>query len=186
MEADWEIEIGGGASVIDAHWPGFIDLRLHPGRVAQLAEAADFPALAQALAALNSAASPVWTSKCDLWPVADFAGFDPDELDATAENSTHAMGCYIDLLLRTPGQWPTPDEAIAACKQICLPLGAIPLRCCRVDLIIRRAFTIPETADLGITAYLTSCGRTQSAARAVLEQALAALAHVLAVNSKLK
>ena len=27
MEADWEVEIGGGAPVIDALWPGFVDLR---------------------------------------------------------------------------------------------------------------------------------------------------------------
>ena len=27
MEADWEVEVGGGAPVIEAFWPGFVDLR---------------------------------------------------------------------------------------------------------------------------------------------------------------
>jgi hypothetical protein len=28
LEADWEFEVGGDAPVIDALWPGFVDLRL--------------------------------------------------------------------------------------------------------------------------------------------------------------
>jgi hypothetical protein len=186
MEADWEVEIGGGASVIDAHWPGFIDLRLHPERAAQLSESADLPALTQALVALNSAPSPIWTSKCDVWPVADFADFHSDELDATPDSSTHVMGCYIDLLPLSHNQWPTTEEAVADCKQICSCLHAISLRNCRVDLILRRAFTAAEIAGLGITAYLTSSGPSQPAARATLEAALAAFAHVLTGDSKLE
>ncbi len=30
MEADWEFEVGGDAPVIEAHWPGFVDLRQNP------------------------------------------------------------------------------------------------------------------------------------------------------------
>ena len=30
MEADWEVEIGGGAPVIDACWDGYVDLRFNP------------------------------------------------------------------------------------------------------------------------------------------------------------
>jgi hypothetical protein len=39
MEADWEFEVGGDAPVIEAPWPGFVDLRLHPERAWQLSEA---------------------------------------------------------------------------------------------------------------------------------------------------
>ncbi len=83
MEADWEVEIGGDAPVIEAEWPGFIDLRMQPSRISDIAEATAFLPLADFLSALNQESSQVWTSKCDVW--------EPD-LTATA--------CYIDLLPR--------------------------------------------------------------------------------------
>ena len=54
MEADWEVEIGGDAPVIDAQWPGLVDLRANPERVCEIAEASAFPPLADLLLALNS------------------------------------------------------------------------------------------------------------------------------------
>src|SRR5208283_894703 len=105
MEADWEIELGGESLVIEAQGPGFVDLRPHPERASQLPEAAALPALAQALEVLNAATSPVWTSKCDVWPVVDMAGFDPDELDAPPGLAAHAMGGYLDLLPRNERKW---------------------------------------------------------------------------------
>ena len=196
MEADWEFEVGGDAPegeeeacdtpVIDALWAGFVDLRRNPERASQLPEAIELPALAEALAILNAAASPVWTSKCDVWPVVDSAEFDPDELDAPVECAAHAMGCYIDLLSKDDGQWGLPDEAAAACKRVCSVLHAIPLRCCRVDLVIRRAFLALDVVGLGITAYLTSCGRSPAEAAQTLQDALAAFAGVLAGDSTLQ
>ncbi len=47
MEADWEIEVGAGSPVIQGHWPGFVDLRVHPERASQLPEATELPALAR-------------------------------------------------------------------------------------------------------------------------------------------
>ena len=67
MEADWEVEVGGGAPVIEALWPGFVDLRLYPERIGEIQEAAGFPALAGLLRSLNGAGSSLWTAKCDLW-----------------------------------------------------------------------------------------------------------------------
>jgi len=46
MEAAWEVELGGEAPVIEAIWPGFVDLRLHPEQAWQLPEAAQLHALA--------------------------------------------------------------------------------------------------------------------------------------------
>ena len=67
MEADWEIEIGGGAPIIEAHWSGLVDLRVNPERARLLPEAQQLPALCHALVRLNAPASPVWTSKCDVF-----------------------------------------------------------------------------------------------------------------------
>jgi hypothetical protein len=196
MEADWEFEVAGDTlmgeeqlretPIIDALWPGFVDLRRNPGRAWQLAEAAQLPALAEALALLNGDASPVWTSKCDVWPVVDFAEFDPDELDAPAGYTAHAMGCYVDLLPKGNGQWGLPAETAAACKRACSLLRTVPLRCCRLDLVIRRAFLAPDVVGLGITAYLSSCGRSSAEAAQTLQEALAAFARVLAGDSTLQ
>jgi hypothetical protein len=195
MEADWEFEIGGDATgpearnpeapvseapVIDAYWPGFIDLRLALERAWHLPEAAQLPALAEALVRLNDAGSPVWTSKCDFWPRLAADEFDSGELDASPGCSACAMGCYIDLLPRSEQLWAEPVATEAWCKQVCDHLRGVPLRCCRADLVIRRAVlgpdsTEPARLDLGITAYLTSCGESSAEAERGLQAALAAL-----------
>jgi hypothetical protein len=177
MEADWEFELGPDAEgvaapVIETRWAGFVDLRSHPERAGSLPEAAQFPALAETLARLNAADSPVWTSKCDFWPHLDAGEFDPDELDAAAGRTDHAMGCFIDLLPKCNQQWALPEMAEKACKRACGLLNAVPLRCCRADLVIRRAIINPGVMDLGITAYLTACGESPAAAANHLEAAL--------------
>jgi hypothetical protein len=186
MEADWEFEVGGDAPIIEVRWPGYVDLRRAPEQARHLPEAADLPALSDALLKLNAAASPVWTSKCDVWPALDSADFDPDELDALPESATHAMGCYIDILPTSEHQWPTPAAAAAACKHICGILHAIPLRCCRVDLIIRRADITPDVNDLGITAYFTACGASHADAAHALGDTLAVFADALCRHSTLQ
>jgi hypothetical protein len=174
MEADWEFEVGGDAPVIDAHWSGFVDLQNAPERALELAEVAQFPALADALAKLNAASSPVWTSKCDVWEHVDLEAVDADELDAPSDCFAHPIGCYIDLLPKSDQPWPLPDVAANQCRQVCNRLHEIPLRCCRVDLVIRRAFLVPDVMDLGITAYLTSCGASSLESARTLSAALAA------------
>ena len=105
MEADWEFEVGGDAPIIEAHWPGFVDLREHPHQARELTEARQLPGLADALARLNAPSSPVWTSKTDVF---DPGSLDTDELDATREEAKHAIACYIDLLMRSDQQWSCP------------------------------------------------------------------------------
>lgn len=175
MEADWEVEIGGQAPVIEAQWTGFIDLRLAPQRAWQLPEAARLPVLADTLLRLNSSSSPVWTSKCDVWHPDTF---DPDELDAPPGEGNCAIACYIDLLPRagpnSDQPWADPEHAVAACKSLCTSLRDVALRRCRADLIVRQASIAPGLLDLGITAYFTACGSTPAAAAAALASALAA------------
>ena len=186
MEADWEIEVGGDAPVIEARWAGFVDLRRTPDQAWQLAEVGELPALAEALARLNAPASAVWTSKCDFWPVIEPNEFDPDELDAQPGDGVHAMGCYIDVLPRGEGQWVRPEMAVAACKCLCSLLRAVPLRCCRADLVVRRALIAPERMDLGVTAYLTSCGPSSLEAAQTLQAALREFADAFCPHSTLQ
>lgn len=170
MESDWEVEIGGDAPVIDACWEGLVDLRRSPELAMNLPEAIQQAGLAEALVQLNSAASPVWTSKCDVWRPDEFA---PDEMDAQEEEN-RVLACYVDLLPQTDEQWATQAQAIAACQSVCLRLRQIPLRCCRSDLIVRRAWVAPDRKAVGITAYLTACGSSLDRASTVLAGALKA------------
>lgn len=186
MEADWEVEIGGGAPVIEVHWPGFVDLRSNPQRACQMPETAELPALAEALIRLNAQASPVWTSKCDFWPLLEQSAFDRLELDAPPERAAHATGCYIDLLPCNNLQWDNTELVLTACRLICSALRAHPLRCCRLDLILRRALFAPEQLGSGITAYLTACGSSPAEASSTLSAALAAFTSAILSEATLQ
>lgn len=186
MEADWEFEVGGDAPVIEALWSGFVDLRRAPERAWKLGEASELQALAAALIRLNSQASPVWTSKCDYWPELQPGEFDSDELDAPPGSTSHGTGCYIDFLAREEGEWSLPHLAESVCKHFCSALSLVPMRCCRVDFIVRRAVLAPETIDLGISAYIAACGSTAVDAKRTLESALDLFADALCPRSTLQ
>src|ERR1700730_2953452 len=79
----------------------FIDLRENPYDLDHLPEAEHYPPLMHALRALNAVRSPVFTAKCDAWPL------DDEELDAlrvnldvSADEGQAGFGSYIDILWR--------------------------------------------------------------------------------------
>jgi hypothetical protein len=145
-----------------------LDLRAHPERADRLPEAQALPGLSDALALLNARDATVWTSKCDVWSP---EAFDADELDAVPGQGTKALACYIDLLPAT-GIWLTMDEVAEWCRELCAALRTRPLRQCRADLVIRRAFFTSDQTGLGITAYLTACGATSALAQESLSAAV--------------
>jgi hypothetical protein len=157
VEADWEVEIGGGAPVIETLWPGFVDLRSDAGRGgeigAMIAEAAAFAPLGDLLRALNGRESPVWTSKCDLW-----------------EPEPAGLAIYIDMLPREGtvfAEWRQGEEF---CRKVVARLEAIALEACgpdcRIDLVIRQAIA-GGAEGFGITAYLSTTAGGGSAAAAM-------------------
>jgi hypothetical protein len=169
MEADWEAEIGGGAPVIEAGGPGWIDLRKQPERVSEIAEAAGFAALGKLLTALNGPESPWWTSKCDLW-----------------QEETGELACYVDLLPvdgRVFGEW---QQAESVCRAYVARLAGEPERRgsaedaeVSVDLVIRAAVA-GEAEGFGITAYLSAGSADPAEAAAALSAAMDAFADALA------
>ena len=159
MEIDWEVEIGGGAPVIEAHWPGFIDLRSHPGRIAEVTEAAPFPALASLLLALNGAESPLWTAKCDL--------FEPEPM---------ALACYIDLLPVEGRVFEHWQGAEVFCREWVARLALLAAPECRpecsIALIVRQAVA-GDAEGFGVTAYLCAAGTDRNSSAEGLAAALA-------------
>jgi hypothetical protein len=174
VEADWEIELGGDAPLIDAFWPGFVDLRRIPEKASELTEVLQLPALGPVLLSLNSSQSPLFTAKCDLWPVTEI---DPLEFDAPQAFAAQGMAVYLDFIPCARQLWPDPNSAIAWSTALCTCLKSAPLLCCRVDLIIRRAITSNLDDGIGITAYVAACGPTVEAARAHLGSVLAVFAN---------
>ena len=186
MEADWEVELGPDAPVIEPDWPGFIDLREHPERLREITEAMQFPALCDALSRLNAKifgrGQGTYTSKCDVWRIEaanDSPAVDPFEMDALSEEATAGVACYIDLLpwpeevfpsLQTAERWTTAMVAV---------LRATECRCARIDLVVRRA-VLADGEGFGVTAYAQGCGASIDAAETSLSRVLAELAHAMA------
>ena len=110
MLSEWSAECASDDPVLVVPWdldpnhPGlgaFIDLRKNPYDLDHIPEAEQHPPLMQALRALNAARSPVFTAKCDVWPLDEEERAALQfELGLNAEQSTHGFGSYIDLLWR--------------------------------------------------------------------------------------
>lgn len=110
MLVEWSAECAADDPLLVVPWSDpadptgnrrFIDLRENPYDLDSLEEAAQYPPLMHALRSLNAARSPVFTAKCDAWPLAH------DELDHlrlildhTAEETPSGFTSYIDLLWR--------------------------------------------------------------------------------------
>lgn len=107
MVAEWSAECGTEDPVLVVPWtdPGgtaqFLDLRPDPYDAYLIPEAERHPALLQALRSLNSARSPVFTAKCDVWPLDEGElSLLLHEIDVDPATATHALGSYIDLIWR--------------------------------------------------------------------------------------
>ena len=87
------------AGVPAAH---FVDLRADPYALEEIREAEEHPALAHALRSLNAARSPVFTAKCDAWPITDPAELGLLALELMHTDTPELVGHagYIDLLWR--------------------------------------------------------------------------------------
>ncbi len=205
MEADWAVEIGEDLPRIVVPWAEeaedpqaseggsreegrfgelgsgplrFVDLRADPEAVAALPEVRGFPALGRALVRLNSAVSPAFTSKCDVFPI-EAAEIDPWEFDAEGD-ATAALGCYIDLVLRDDEVFSSFAAQEAWLRRTVKELrGWAPLRGARVDLVLRAA-TAFGREGFGVTLYLAGCGANEDVARQRLEAALERVVGLLA------
>jgi hypothetical protein len=176
MEADFEVQVGGGAPVIDALWEGFVDLRRSPERVYEISEAAVFPALAQALLALNDIDAPLWTAKCDVWDPHAAALQEPEPgLSASPEPHHAALACYIDLLPRSSVVFASWKDAENFCRKWVArldeeePVG--PTHNATLDLIVRQALA-GDREGFGITAYLGVVADYRAGAEEALAAAL--------------
>jgi hypothetical protein len=180
MEADWEFEIASDAPVIDAAWPGFVDLHREPERVSAISEQAHVPALRDVLLHLNAEGTGLFTSKCDVW---NPGAVDADELGANGESTACALACYVDLLPAEKDAWGTPESCAAWARSMCANLAEAPVRNCRIDMVIRRAFFTAAETGIGITSYVVGGGSTEPEAADSLSRALRAFSEAVTATA---
>jgi hypothetical protein len=109
MLATWSAECGADDPVLVVPWHDldradgaqFVDLRENPYDLDHIPEAERHPPLMQALRALNAARSPLFTAKCDAWPMdADEVSDAQVELGIPAAEALAGFTSYIDILWR--------------------------------------------------------------------------------------
>ena len=107
MVTDWSAQCSPDDPVLVVPWSdpssgaSFVDLRTNPYDFDSIPEAVQYPALLQALRALNATRSPVFTAKSDVWllPAEDLESLRL-ELDVDPGDSPAGLGSYVDLMFR--------------------------------------------------------------------------------------
>lgn len=110
MRGEWSAQCGADDPVLVVPWSDpddptgtchFIDLRANPYDLDLIPEAELHPPLMQALRALNGGRSPVFTAKCDAWPMdAEELPLVQLELEHTNEESPYGFMSYLDVIWR--------------------------------------------------------------------------------------
>lgn len=132
MFAEWSVECGAEDPVLVVPWrnpdgsAAFVDLRANPYDFDSIPEAEQYPPLMQALRALNATRSPVFTAKCDAWPL------DREELDHLQLNldidppqAPAGFASYLDLVWRERSlfaSFPRHEQILSRLARMAAPL----------------------------------------------------------------
>jgi hypothetical protein len=182
MHAEWQVECGADDPVVVVPWSdasgacAFVDLRAHPHAIDEIHEAEAHPPLMQALRALNTSRSPVFTAKCDAWvlsedevaqlrldlalEVVDAHEEDARENDAAALKS--GFGSYIDLICRDRALFASfarQEHVLRSVTRLALSLDHPHAA---LDCVLRPAFVSLQGAHEGfvVSVYVKALGES--------------------------
>jgi hypothetical protein len=191
MLSEWSVECSADDPVLVVPWSDpsdstgnrrFIDLRENPYDLDHLPEAERHPPLMHALRALNAARSPVFTAKCDAWPL------DTEELDALrmnldvlAEEAAAGFGSYIDILWRERSLFASFHLQEQMLHRLTRHTAPLEHSYALLDCIIRPAMvdlTGPQEG-FSVSLYVKAAGHDEPSAEANWASALDAVVAVL-------
>ena len=195
MLLEWSAACGADDPVLVVPWAAaeednsnahFVDLRENPYDLDQIPEAEQHPALLQALRALNATRSPVFTAKCDVWPM------DPDELDAArlnldlpAAEAPAGFASYLDLVWRERSLFVSFPQQEQRVQRLARLLEPIDTPQALVDCVLRPALVdlagdgLRFQEGFSVSLYVQALGTDPIHAYQHWEQALAAVVTAL-------
>jgi len=176
MLAEWSVECSADDPILVVPWKdpdgtiGFVDLRFVPRDFDAVAEAEQHPPLMQALRALNATRSPVFTAKCDAWPLdaAELQQLQLD-LDAGPDDAPVGFASYIDTVWRD-----RQEQMLRRLTRLAAPLDR---PWAALDCALRPALLDLDGAREGysVSVYVKALGPSQQAAWKEWAAALAAV-----------
>jgi hypothetical protein len=188
MLAEWSAECAADDPVLVVPWKdpdgkmAFVDLRAGPRDFDAVAEAEQHPPLMQALRALNASRSPVFTAKCDAWPL------DSEELqhlqldlDAHTAGAPAGFASYIDLIWRERSLFHSfhrQEQVLRRLTRLAVP---VPRRWAALDCVLRPAlldFDGPQEG-FAVSLYVKALGSSPLSAWKEWAAALAAAVAII-------
>ena len=188
MLFDWSAECSADDPVLVVPWEDpsgtarFIDLRADPYAIDSIPEAEDHPALQHALRSLNSARSPLFTAKCDVW---EADGSERDHLRLhlalEPEETAAALISYLDLLCRDRALFTSFHQQGHLLGRLERRLASLDQPFVAAECVVRPAFLDLTTPQEGFTIslYLKAAGATVAEARSHWSAALEAVTAIL-------
>lgn len=191
MLAEWSVECSAEDPVLVVPWKdpdgksAFVDLRANPYDFDFIPEAEQHPPLMQALRALNAARSPVFTAKCDAWPlVGEELEHLQLNLDLGPADAPAGFASYIDLVARERSRFTSFHRHEQFLRRLTRLASPFDRPAAALDCVLRPALVDLDGPQQGyaFSLYVKALGSGQQAAR---EEWAAALDAVVAlVRSK--
>lgn len=182
MLTDWSALCSPEDPVLVVPWSdstgklSWVDLRANPYDFDLIPEAVQYPALLQALRALNATRSPVFTAKCDVWSLAEQELADLHlEMGNEEVDSRAGMGSYIDLVWRERSTFASAAQLQQWIGRMLRLAAALDHPTAVVECILRPALLDFEQPQEGyaVSLYVKALGRERDEALAAWSVALA-------------
>jgi hypothetical protein len=143
MQADFSIELGGGAPALEIPWNSndpnvrYYDVKNHPELVQQIPEAVAYPELGSFLSRINAPGFPLASAKCDVWLSSEVA---PEE----EIFGDRKFVSYVDLVFVDEADRCSLEKHEAFAQELCRLLGHAPEIAATVELVIRHSYCHQE------------------------------------------